>query len=346
VVILQLAPTFLYRWEHGVNPQGILRQPSDVETYALKIVQLLLPVADHRFHLPARLKASYNAHFTVNENQSASIGLVGSVGFLLLIGWLLYRRRSRQGRRLEDSLSVLNVFAVLLATMGGLGSLFSLAIGPHIRGYNRVSVYIAFYSIFAVLWSLEKLQRRLPPSRVLGLLRHAVPIMLVALGILDQTNRAQVPPYEWNKNEYQNDAQFVKRIETSLPAHAMVFELPYSPFPEGPHCIHQMFVYDEARPYLHSKTLRWSYGAFRGREADLWQQSLVALPPQNLLEAIAKKGFEGLYIDRNAYPDHGASLEAQLVNLLDRQPLVSANGRMAFFDLRPYTEGKFSSNYR
>ncbi len=334
VLFLNAVPTLVYRWEHGANAQAMQRDRADPETYALKIVQLLLPVTHHRFAWLAELKAFYNAHFHVTDNDSATLGILGSAGFLLLIGRLLYRSPSPAGPRLMDSLSVLNAFAVLLATMGGFGSLLSLAIGPSVRGYSRVSVYIAFFSIFALLLVLEKLRRRLAGSRLPRVLPYAIPMALAVAGIADQTNRAQIPQYAPVQQEYQNDDEFVKRIEATLPPNAMIFQLPYSPFPEGQVWTHQMVVYDPARAYLHSKALRWSYGAMCGREADLWQQSVALLPPERFLEAIVQKRFEGLYLDRNAYPDHGASLETQLSALLNAQPVVSANGRLAFFDLR------------
>src|SRR5207248_5462647 len=107
-----------------------------------------------------------------------------------------------------------------------------------------------------------------------------------------------------------------KTIESVRPHDAMVFQLPYAPFPEGPVCTCKSYVYDQARAYLHSKTLRCSYAGMRGREADLWQQRIAALPPERFLEAIFQTGFQGLWIDRNAYPDHAASLETQLAYLL------------------------------
>ena len=82
----------------------------------------------------------------------------------------------------------------------------------------------------------------------------------------------------------------------------------------------------------------------RGREADLWQQRIAALPPERFLEAIFQTGFQGLWIDRNAYPDHAASLETQLAYLLHTAPLVSANQRLAFFDLTHDNGHKIASS--
>ena len=340
VVFAQLAPTFLYRWEFGPNPQAMQRLRSDPETYALKIVQLLLPPTGHRVALVARWKALYNAKFPVNENDSAAMGLLASIGFVFLIGRLLCRRALGRQPGLEDSLSILNLFAVLLATVGGFGVLLSFAIGPSIRAYNRISVYIAFFSLFALLLALERLKLYLSRSSGTRLAGSALPWICLGLGIVDQTSGYQAPLYESIKREYQLDKEFVKRMEVSLPSQAMVFELPYSPFPEGPVYTHHMFVYDPARPYLHSKQLRWSYGAMYGRQADQWQQAVSVLPTPAFLDAIVDKGFLGLYIDRNAYPDHAASVESEIAKRLNIRPQVSANERLSFFDLQPYAAAR------
>jgi phosphoglycerol transferase len=73
----------------------------------------------------------------------------------------------------------------------------------------------------------------------------------------------------------------------------------------------------------------------KGRPAD-WSAALAEAPPQDVLESAAAAGFEGLWIDRAGYVDHGQSLEAQVARLTHEQPLVSENGRLAFYDLRPY----------
>src|SRR5262249_42522746 len=39
-VLVNVAPTLLYRWEHGPNPEAVVRDPGLVETLGLKVVQL------------------------------------------------------------------------------------------------------------------------------------------------------------------------------------------------------------------------------------------------------------------------------------------------------------------
>ena len=74
---------------------------------------------------------------------------------------------------------------------------------------------------------------------------------------------AAVRPYAASQAEYASDAGLVRRMEETLPVHAQVFQLPYVAFPEVPPR-HRLQPYDALRPYLHSRTLHWSFPSMRG----------------------------------------------------------------------------------
>ena len=95
----------------------------------------------------------------------------------------------------------------------------------------------------------------------------------------------------------------------------MIFQLPYMLFRESP-MVGQVTSYDPFRAYLHSETLRWSFGAMRNRDADIWQRRVTVKPLHTLVEAVAAAGFSGIYLDRYGYADGEAGLEAQLRELL------------------------------
>ena len=103
----------------------------------------------------------------------------------------------------------------------------------------------------------------------------------------------------------------------------MVFQLPLNEFPEGSPP-GTMGTYDPARAYLHSKTLRWSFGAMKGRFGDSWQKYAVDRPTPETLRTIALAGFSGVWVDRDGYADRGAAVEAKLAKAsrrgADRQP--------------------------
>ena len=123
----------------------------------------------------------------------------------------------------------------------------------------------------------------------------------------------------------------MEAIEERLPSEAMVFQLPYSRFPEAPP-IFRMADYDLMRGYLHSHDLRWSYGHTKGRGDDPNVPISTEKVP-DMVRDLKASGFAGVYIDRFAYTDGAAALEKQLAEATGAAPLVSRDGRLSFFEL-------------
>lgn len=336
VIIANIFPSILYKQQNGPNKEGLQRNWEAAEVYGLKLTQLVLPISNHRIPSLARLKNRYNTTAPlVNENDAAALGVIGSLGFIILLVWIFIDKfkPNFQINRLLINLSTLNVAAILLATVGGLGSFFSFSVLPQIRGYNRISVYIAFFSIFAFLLILEYLKNRFFEAK--KHIYYALLILILVIGIMDQTSASFIPPYERLNSQYLIDSQFVNKIEKAMPANAMIFQLPYVPYPEYPPVV-KMGDYDHLRGYLHSKTLRWSYGAMKGRVVDHWQNEISAKESGDFLETITIAGFSGVYIDRYGFPDMGINLEKKFASILDIKPLISQNNRLLFFDIIKY----------
>lgn len=333
VFALNLSPTFLYHLRHGSNPEAVQRQVQEAEIYGLKVAQLVLPVTMHRVHALAELKAKYNLRgmpFWINENDWSALGVVGTFGFLLLLVYLLFRSGGKRCSPLLETLSLVNFAGLLLGTVGGFGVVFALLVSPDIRGYNRICTYIAFFSMIAAMWELEQLSLRL--NRINRLLIYPLLSLLLVFGTLDQTTKFFIPDYRAAQAEYASDGLFMYQIQSSLPDNAMVFQLPYVPYPESAP-VHDMADYDHFRAYLHSTKVRWSYGAMKGRPEDLWQRRVTAQPAAEMAQTLALAGFSGIYINRKGYADGARQLQAQFASILDTAPLVSPNQRLVFFSL-------------
>lgn len=334
---LNLSRSIIYLREHG-NPQSMARNAGEAERFGLKIAQMLLPITAHRVPFMAKLKHDYSHAPLTNENNNASLGLIGAAGFLLLLGVLFnYRRTSESGDEndLLPILSKLNLATLLLATIGGFGSLFALIVSPHIRSYNRISIYIAFFALFAIVLLLEGFARRRVATRNGRIVFASALGLLLLLGVLDQTNKHFRPDYKNLTAAYTEDQRFITRVEQTVPSQSMIFQLPYVPFPEFPP-VHEMLDYDHLKAYVHSKSVRWTYGAIRGRYSDEWQKTTSFLPAPQFLETLAVAGFNGLYIDRFGYEDKGAKIESEFAKLTGITPITSDNGRLAFFPLVDY----------
>src|SRR5262249_58037941 len=115
-----------------------------------------------------------------------------------------------------------------------------------------------FFALFAVVLGLDAVRRRCarrPAARAafLGVLG-----LVLAAGLMDQTPRASITPTERVRPAFAHDAAFVRRVEAAVAPQSMIFQLPYALFPEQG-ALGDMGDYDLLRPYLHSRTLRWSY---------------------------------------------------------------------------------------
>jgi phosphoglycerol transferase len=93
--------------------------------------------------------------------------------------------------------------------------------------------------------------------------------------------------------------------------------------------------YDPLVGYLHSRRLRWSYGAMKGRPAD-WSAATTTLRLGEVLPGVAAAGFDGVYVDRLGYAEPGRTVDPALRRILRVRAFDGSRGRLGFSDLRPY----------
>jgi phosphoglycerol transferase len=341
VQFANLLPDMLYARSHGENLAVAHRSPEETEIYSLKLAQLVLPMDYHRIDSWAGLRQRYGSHFPVpSEGARVSLGAVGAVGFLwlLVLPLLALAGNGWAGidRRLQE-LSLFSVTAFLLATTGGISTLIALLATTQLRAWNRMTILLAFLALAAVAVLLDQAGRRLLRRPRGSVLLAALLVAVLTFGVFDQTSNAFIPDYLKLKNDYTNDRVFVHRIEAALPRGAMVYQLPYVPFPEWPPVV-KMIDYDHLRGYLHSKHLRWSYGGVKGRPTSDWQNGINQQPVATIATAVAAAGFQGLWVDRFGYSDGGLSIETEIRRVVGPESFASGNGRMSFYDLRPFAQ--------
>ncbi|KUY94671.1 MULTISPECIES: hypothetical protein [unclassified Burkholderia] len=335
-IVANVSPNLIYRMQHGVNQEAAWRSPGEAELYGLKIDQLLLPRPDHRYKPFAKLTADYSTTFPlVNENAFASLGIIGSVGLLSLVIFVVVPTQRRIPEEPLQLLASLTIVLVLFCTIGGFSGIFSLLVSPMIRAWNRVSVFVAFMSIAAVLLLI---QRYLCAGERASLRIATFTLALCAFALWDQTTSPSLTRLEKNKVEFNSDASFARAIEQQVPAGSAIYQLPYVGFPEGP-TLNRLEPYDLARPFLHTSALRWSFGGMKGRDGDLFFRYLALEPVARQIEVIRRIGFNGIYIDRRGYADNGAAIEAELTRNLGVAPTVSRTGDQVFFALASRSAG-------
>jgi phosphoglycerol transferase len=316
-LVINFAPAIVDRLREGSNP-AVERFAFETEVFSLRPLQLVLPVPDHRIGALARVSNDYEKHVGSTEASFAALGAVGTFGLGVLLGTLLLaavRSGAPRGDPLLRYAAVSAFVALLFAMTGGLAPIVSYLVSPQLHAWNRLSVFIGFFALLAVALLLDRLE---------GRVAWAVAAALLVVGALDQTTGAMTPRYGEVQRDWRSDAQWVGAVDAALPEHAAILQLPYVPFPSSPP-VGRMVDYDHVRPYLHSDDLRWSYGAMKGREEDIGDDVSVA-------EA-RDAGYAGIGVDRFGYADNGAAVEADVRRVTQAEPIVSPNGRLAFYRL-------------
>jgi hypothetical protein len=290
------------------------------------------PVLPHSFPPFRRwTEAEARAQFPLEtENTWSRLGAVGALGFLGLLGLLMIPAaadRLAAGRTLLAG-SQLTIAGLLLATIGGFGSLFNLLVSSDIRGYSRICPFIAFFALGAVAIALDTLFTTRKA-------RLAASIVVLGLGLADQRGAAAQMniAYPDTATELSTLTAFVRQLEERLPDQAMVLQLPFRLYMDE-WATPRMPPYEHFKMYLVSRKLRWSYPAFSNQQLE-WQVAAAALDPGQLPSQLAHEGFSAIVIDRHGYEDNGAAITADIRARLSAGDIVAHTDRYIAFDIRP-----------
>lgn len=333
-VLLNVAPNIYNTLAHGKNSEVASRSPAESEVYGFKFMQLVLPRPDHRVPAFAHATNKYNSSYPlINENTTSTLGVVSSVGFMLC---LIAFFRSAAGSKIDYRISVISIITVVLflfGTIGGFGAVFSLIISASIRGWNRISIFIAFGSLTVLFTWLQITLSRYSLGHKRTIFITCLSLAIGILGIFDQTIPACVACNHNTKDSFEKDRLFVKEIESLLPPLSAIYQLPYMGFPEVPQKF-KLHTYDLAAGFLHSENLRWSYGGMKGREGDLFFRRLSEESIATQLAVIKRLGFSGLYIDRRGFEDNAnALIETLSVDLKMEPDLIRSDDQALFYKL-------------
>jgi phosphoglycerol transferase len=331
---LNISPNIYNIIVNGKNPEVAQRTPIDSEVYGLKLTGLLLPHNEHRIGMLSRLSSWYSQKFPLNnENRTASLGIVGSLGFLCLGLVIFFASFKRICDYRIIIFALISYSLFMIGTIGGLSAFFAIFITPMIRCWNRISVFIAFSALAGFFFVIESWLKKIIPLRRLNMTLWGFALAIVSIGLLDQTFNANKSSLERAKKYFLLDRTFYQKIESVMPKSSSIYQLPYRKFPECPPT-YRLPDYEMLSGFVHTHHLRWSHGGTKGREGDLFFRSLSQKPIEFQLDIISQLGFSGITIDRRGFADNGQSLITTLKEVLGPSFIEREDGEVVFFPLR------------
>jgi hypothetical protein len=331
-------PTLLFRGVPGAEDAVAGRTYAATEYFGMKIVNLLLPPSYHRIPALAGLHSRTSDSLIPGEGTE-SLGMLGVAGLVIITVALLVLRsedRAGVGRRLR-AFGVFAIISVLCATVGGLNGVLAIFGLAQLRGWNRMSVYVAFFALAGLGIALGRVAGAVRArSRWAGVPVAAVTasLLVLAIAVFDQTSSSLAPDYDSIATAWDSDHAYFQRAEQEFGAGTAIFQLPLVSFPEGG-TVGSMPYNDHLFGYVHSD-LAWSFGGVKGQDNG-WQEIALRDGVAAAIPKLVAAGFEGIDVSRLAYADRGAGVEAEIISVLGPQvPLVSADNLRAVYDLRPY----------
>lgn len=298
----------------GTTTETLLRNPGDLQVYALRPVEWLVPPADHRVPALAEIGRNYllqrqgTGEFFYNY-----LGLLGLAGLAGLVGVGIRRMVRRQWHRLDPLLGL--AWIIAFGIVGGINTWLAAVGFELFRASTRIGI---FAQVWVLLFLCGWLARRRLPR----------PISILLAGVLALVACWEgTPPLGDSSVGVRNLARWrhyegtAVNLEGTLPVGASVFQLPVIPFPEAGRT-GDMPDYEHVLPYLTSTTLRFSYGHLRGAPALRWARHISRLPAAEMVAALEQAGFSVLWLDQRAYADRG-------------QPLISSIQALGRAELAP-----------
>jgi hypothetical protein len=263
-------------------------------------------------------RAYFDSTMIPGEEGSAYLGIVGCLA-LAVLAWTT-ARAAATGDLPYIPCHVWGVGLVLgFSIMGGFNGVAGLFGAWLLRATDRYSIVIL---TILLLFLARKLSFWTRNWSTIG--RATLCLLLLGIGIYDQIP-PRYPELEIAaRKSIQSEEKLISQIESRLRPNAMVFQLPVYEFPEGP-LIYAMRDYEHFRPYLHAHSLRFSYGAIRGRGTANWQKEAELAGPYELVKRLETYGFSALLINKNGYPDNATGLVETMRSLGKTRVLASSD---------------------
>jgi hypothetical protein len=269
------------------------------EIYAFKPLDLVVPPEDHRSHLLRDLGRIYASDTALKGEPFYNyLGLGGVAGLGLLAFTALHRAARPAAHRRVPEAALAMLWAGLIATVGGGTAALALFGVDWFRASGRIGVFFSLWALLFLFGALHRVTRTRPRWTTLTLAG-----LIGVVGWFEQT-----PWFDHEAARSKSSAQLaddratVAALERAAGPEALIFQLPFVPFPEAGRTL-RLPDYEHFRPFLASDGLRLSYGGLRGQAATNWYAATAQLAAPLMVARLQEAGFSALWIDRRGFLD-------------------------------------------
>jgi phosphoglycerol transferase len=338
--LMQVAPTLLYM-SHDAIASDVFdyKYPGSGERSFLTFRDLITPGVNHPlpFFRDVRDSLLSGNLLKLTHLSTSGCGALSSLGLILLMGVAFSKLVRSKDRPILEALSpaaVLCLSLFFICSYGSIHSLVNLWLVCQFRDDTRVIPYLAFFCIYAIGYCLMAASSIGPaPLRKVG--GVVFPILVGAAAVIDQhlPYESFNPPalHERDLKTVAACSKVVQELERRLPTNSMVFQLPCDSFPESRTQEIYMF-YDHFRPYIFSKSLRWSYPADSSEER-LWILRMMAGSPEAIVRRLVAEGFKAIWFNMGELNDEEKKIYEYAVSQTDASMAVFSAEPYAFVDL-------------
>jgi hypothetical protein len=297
---------FLRSASAGSNERFGGRNLEAIQTWALRLPDLFMPVGHPLTAWSDFARTHYfHAGNPLSENAAAFLGFVGCgllVALVVHATILGFRRRFAE---IPGEAWILG-YVLLFSLSGGIDYLLGAFGMTWLRAVNRYSIVILVLVLLFGCSLLERARSRTVKGAVAG--------VALAIGLVEAFD---VGTSDYGKylagvrRAVDSDRKFARKLEQELPKRAHIFQLPVVEFPESP-VIRDMPDCAHFRPYLWSRSLRFSYGTHKGRPREVWQAHAEQLAPGQMIDYLETHGFDAVLLNRKGLEASGRFLESSL----------------------------------
>ncbi|MGW5240243.1 hypothetical protein ACWEOW_15035 [Monashia sp. NPDC004114] len=315
--------------ETVTGPMAWGRTFVDSQNWAGQLIDLFLPWSGHRVASLATLTNVYLAR-TENYHESDAIGVVALIGVVGVLAVALSRLLSGKAREASvvSAIAVSALITIGYFWQGGLDALVAVFVTPQIRTWSRLFAFIAMFGLLAVgLWISWLASRGWKAAA------RCAALVLLLVGVLDQTNPARAPAYEVNRARLASLSEFGTQVAARWGPQCRMFELPVVQFPE----VEDDALSDFLALGVAAPQLSWSFGAIKGTAASDWQLGLPLTDPVALGDQLAAAGFCGVVVHKEADTRIPETIHG-LATALGSPIAQTGDGLFRAYDLRPTAE--------